>query len=68
MTSRETFVELVGGVARARECEERALSVGREFLPVLAIRVRDDLVHPDEDLSGYWRWLSGQWVDAQEVV
>lgn len=66
MASRETFVELTGSTAAAVEFEAQALSIGAEFLPPIARRVRDNETRPDEDLSGYWRWLSGQWVEANE--
>ena len=67
MASRESFEELVGSVAKALEFERRVLSAGSKFLPEIARRVRDQQTAESEDLSGYWRWLSGQWVDAVDA-
>ncbi len=66
MASSKTFCELVGNQLKALEFEQQALSVGSEFLPEIARRVRDGETTKGEDLSGYWRWLTGQWVEAQE--
>lgn len=46
-----------GDVARAVEWEERALSIGTEFLPEYVRVVRDKEREPD---SRYWAWLTDQ--------
>jgi hypothetical protein len=54
---RTDFRLLVGGEAMAVALEDRALSVGREFLPGFALDVLDGR----EPTPAYWGWLAKEW-------
>lgn len=58
--TREEFIALAGTTAAAVEFENRALSIGNEFLPEHARRVRDG----DEPSPEYWAWLSEQFLSS----
>lgn len=68
MASEKSFIELAGNAAIAKEFEDQALSIGDEFLPEIARRVRDRDIADSEDVSEYWRWLSGQWVAGKVTI
>jgi len=61
MATREQWIELAGGRARAMEQEEAVLRIGREYLPPSAIAVLDD--NRAEPSAEYWDFL----IDSLEA-
>lgn len=60
MFNRDNYISTVGNEQQAVEFEDRALSIGDEYLSIEARAVRDG----GDPTEAYWQWLANEWERA----